>query len=164
LTSVTRQRVLARAVRSFIALINSGRATDWPGGIRTHWRSPTFTAYWFDDQCHASMTCWDFLCGPASPETPAGYWKSQQHRRWLGDASEGNFAGSVKAREIPHIGAGEGERTGRSHVGPVEQLKCSADLAGGVCSVGEKKLQAAAARNGDASRSKPNARFRITIV
>ena len=23
----------------------SGRATDWPDGIRTHWRSPTFTAY-----------------------------------------------------------------------------------------------------------------------
>ena len=29
------------------ALVASGRATDWPGGIRTHWRSPTFTAYWF---------------------------------------------------------------------------------------------------------------------
>jgi hypothetical protein len=27
------------------ALVASGRATDWPGGIRTHWRSPTFTAY-----------------------------------------------------------------------------------------------------------------------
>ena len=32
-------------VTSFVALVASGRATDWPGGIRTHWRSPTFTAY-----------------------------------------------------------------------------------------------------------------------
>jgi hypothetical protein len=32
-------------VTSSIALIASGRATDWPGGIRTRWRSPTFTAY-----------------------------------------------------------------------------------------------------------------------
>ena len=32
-------------VASFVALVASGRATDWPGGIRTHWRSPTFTAY-----------------------------------------------------------------------------------------------------------------------
>jgi hypothetical protein len=31
-----------------VALVASGRATNWPGGIRTHWRSPTFTAYWFD--------------------------------------------------------------------------------------------------------------------
>ena len=28
-------------VTSFAALIASGRATDWPGGIRTHWKSPT---------------------------------------------------------------------------------------------------------------------------
>jgi hypothetical protein len=26
--------------------LGCGRATDWPDGIRTHWRSPTFTAYW----------------------------------------------------------------------------------------------------------------------
>jgi hypothetical protein len=32
-------------VASFVALVASGRATDWPGGIRTHGRSPTFTAY-----------------------------------------------------------------------------------------------------------------------
>ena len=32
-----------------VALVASGRATDWPGGIRTHWRSPTFTAYWVVD-------------------------------------------------------------------------------------------------------------------
>ena len=30
-----------------VALVASGRATDWPGGIRIHWRSTTFTAYWF---------------------------------------------------------------------------------------------------------------------
>src|SRR6476646_6038280 len=32
-------------VTSSIALVASGRATDWPGGIRTRWKSPTFTAY-----------------------------------------------------------------------------------------------------------------------
>ena len=32
-------------VTSCVALVASGRATDWPGGIRTHGRSPTFTAY-----------------------------------------------------------------------------------------------------------------------
>ncbi len=29
------------------ALVASGRATDSSDGIRIHWRSPTFTAYWF---------------------------------------------------------------------------------------------------------------------
>jgi hypothetical protein len=33
-------------VVSFIALVASGRATEGPGGIRTHGRSPTFTANW----------------------------------------------------------------------------------------------------------------------
>jgi hypothetical protein len=37
--------LLMLAVPSFIALIASSRATDWPGGVRTHWKSPTFTAY-----------------------------------------------------------------------------------------------------------------------
>ena len=31
-----------------IALVASGKATDWPDGICTHWRSPTFRAYRFD--------------------------------------------------------------------------------------------------------------------
>ena len=25
-----------------------GRVTDWPGGVLSHWKSPTFTAYWVD--------------------------------------------------------------------------------------------------------------------
>ncbi len=33
-------------VTSCAALVASGRATDWPGGIRTHWRAPAFAAYW----------------------------------------------------------------------------------------------------------------------
>jgi hypothetical protein len=41
---------LKLAVGSLSALIASGRATDWPGGIRTHWRSPTFTALKFDER------------------------------------------------------------------------------------------------------------------
>jgi hypothetical protein len=32
----TRYRVLILAVRPFFTLVASGRATDWPGGIRTH--------------------------------------------------------------------------------------------------------------------------------
>ena len=31
-----------RFVASSIALVACGRATDWPGGIHTRWRSPTF--------------------------------------------------------------------------------------------------------------------------
>ena len=27
--------------RFFVALVASDHSTDWPGGIRTHWRSPT---------------------------------------------------------------------------------------------------------------------------
>jgi hypothetical protein len=43
---VTFARVLQRmSLPPCAALVTSGRATDWPGGIRTHWRSPTFTAY-----------------------------------------------------------------------------------------------------------------------
>ena len=43
---VTFTRVLQRmSLPPCAALVASGRATDWPGGIRTHWRSPTFTAY-----------------------------------------------------------------------------------------------------------------------
>ncbi len=30
---------------SSVALVAFGRATEWPGGIRTHWRSPIFAAY-----------------------------------------------------------------------------------------------------------------------
>ena len=42
---VTFHRVLQRtSLPPCAALIASGRATDWPGGIRTLWRSPTFTA------------------------------------------------------------------------------------------------------------------------
>ena len=37
--------LLTQAVRSFVALVASGRATDWPDGIRAHGRSPAFTAY-----------------------------------------------------------------------------------------------------------------------
>ena len=51
---VTRRRVLILAVRSSAALFASGRATDWPGGIRTHWRSPTFTVYWIAGAPHGS--------------------------------------------------------------------------------------------------------------
>ena len=39
------QSTSTHVVTSFIALVASGRATNWPDGIRTHWRSPTFTAY-----------------------------------------------------------------------------------------------------------------------
>ncbi len=38
------------------ALVASGRATDWPGGICTHWKSPTFTAYWFFGMSHNKMS------------------------------------------------------------------------------------------------------------
>ena len=55
---VTFTRVLQRmSLPPCAALVASGRATDWPGGIRTHWRSPTCTAYWFVDQCHALIGC-----------------------------------------------------------------------------------------------------------
>jgi hypothetical protein len=37
--------LLTQTVWSFVALVASGRATDWPGGIRTRWKSPTCTAY-----------------------------------------------------------------------------------------------------------------------
>jgi hypothetical protein len=47
---------LRLAVRSFIALAASGRATDWPGGVRTDWRSPTYTAYWIADVSHVGHT------------------------------------------------------------------------------------------------------------
>jgi hypothetical protein len=40
--------LLILAVRSFIALVASAQAIDWLDGIRTHWRSPTLTTYWFD--------------------------------------------------------------------------------------------------------------------
>ena len=39
------QSTSTHVVTSCAALVASGRATDWPGGIRTHWKSPTFTAY-----------------------------------------------------------------------------------------------------------------------
>ena len=43
---VTFTRVLQRmSLPPCAALVASGRATNWPGGIRTHWRSPTCTAY-----------------------------------------------------------------------------------------------------------------------
>ena len=43
---VTLTSVLQRlSFPPYAALVASGRATDWPGGIRTRWRSPTFTAY-----------------------------------------------------------------------------------------------------------------------
>jgi len=47
--------LLTRAVRCFIALIASGRATDWPGRIRTHWRSRTYTAYWVAGTRYAAL-------------------------------------------------------------------------------------------------------------
>ena len=54
---VTFTRVFQRmSLPPCAALIASGRATDWPGGIRTHWRSPTFTAYWIVDRCHVLMS------------------------------------------------------------------------------------------------------------
>jgi hypothetical protein len=45
--------LLTQAARFSIALIATRRATDWPRGIRTHWRSPTFTAYSFFGVSHA---------------------------------------------------------------------------------------------------------------
>ena len=43
---VTLTRVLQRAsLPPCAALVASGRATDWPGRIRTHWSSPTCTAH-----------------------------------------------------------------------------------------------------------------------
>ena len=58
---VTFTRVLQRmSLPPCAALVASGRATDWPGGIRTHWRSPTCTAYWVVDQSHALMSAETF--------------------------------------------------------------------------------------------------------
>jgi hypothetical protein len=43
---VTFTRVLQRmSLPPCAALVASGRATDWPGGIRTRWKSPALTAY-----------------------------------------------------------------------------------------------------------------------
>ena len=44
-------------VTSFVALVTSGRATDWPGGFRTHWRSPAFTAYTFSGILNDKLSC-----------------------------------------------------------------------------------------------------------
>jgi VIT family len=52
-------------VISFIALVASGRATDWPDGIRTHWRSPTFTACWVYDTIALSYVAGGFV--PLAP-------------------------------------------------------------------------------------------------
>src|SRR5262245_58056148 len=55
LTTLMRQQVLKLAVRSFLASVASGRAIDWPGGTRTHWRSPTAvvaSALNFDGECN----------------------------------------------------------------------------------------------------------------
>ena len=52
-------------------MIASGRATAGPGGIRTRGRSPTRTACWAVDECHASMSCPYLLCGRASQKTAA---------------------------------------------------------------------------------------------
>ena len=41
-------RVLQR-IRCLLRRSASGRATDWPDGICTQWRSPTFTAYWVNE-------------------------------------------------------------------------------------------------------------------
>jgi hypothetical protein len=44
------------------ALVASGRATDGPDGIRTHGRSPTFTAYWVNGaRCVQRFTVGRFL-------------------------------------------------------------------------------------------------------
>ena len=41
---------------------------------------------WLVGVSHASMSCWNFLCGAASPQTPASRGRHQQQQRcWFGN-------------------------------------------------------------------------------
>src|SRR6476661_5824043 len=52
------------------------------------------------------MSCWEFLCGPASPEAPANFRKYQQHQcRWLrhGSARKRTAARGLAEVCTPHV-------------------------------------------------------------
>ena len=65
---------------------------------------------------------------------------------------ERHFAGGVQLGEVPGVGAGNGERAGGRHAGPIEQIDRAAALAGEVDAGGEGQLQRAAERHGNARR------------
>ena len=87
------------------------------GQIRLKSSAPTFSGTdfvcrktcvknrWIVDESHALMSFWDFLCGPASPETPASRRQNQHHqRRRLGDGGVRHGTGAAAGR-LAEVGA-----------------------------------------------------------
>ena len=77
---------------------------------------------------------------------------SEREASRLGDGGERDFAGGVEVRQVPGVGAGDGEGAGGSDAGPVEEVERAADLAGEIHVVGEGEFQRAAERDRDAGR------------
>ena len=65
---------------------------------------------------------------------------------------ERHFAGGVEIGEVPGVGAGNGERAGGRHAGPIEQVDRPAALGGDVDAGREGQFQRAAERHGNARR------------
>src|SRR5262245_52420228 len=76
----------------------------------------------------------------------------REERSWFWKGGECHLAGRVKPRQIPRVGAGDGESARGAYAGPVEEIERAADLRGEIHIIGEGEVQRAGECDRDAER------------